>query len=429
MDNTHERLGFSGAWVYCPAQPEIAKQYPDEVSWYAEWGTLAHSMLETGLKRGVRPSSLIPPGEGKEYTTEHGHTFSYEDQLEMKECASETYDYVQERLQELIDKGDSPKLYSERKLFIRSTGRDDLGGTADVIIISSTSMEVIDLKTGKGTYVLPSIPQLKLCALGAIEDPDIDTDNVEQVILTISQPRYFSSDKHRHILTTKSELSEYLVSFVSPQADWTDDGNAPAIPTPEGCKYCPARKPGRCKALEQEVSRTITGKAVPIYDVTPDDINKFKEVVLYDNNKLSAVLDMIPLVTNFCKDLEEHAIDIILHGERIDGYKVIETKGRQSWKDSEEVAQLLHGTKIAKNAFKKTVKTPKQVMSLDPSKQLAEKLKPLIVPGKTSKKLVLDTMPGKSVAPIDQFKPVTQSEIDAVTKQESAVEELPDFLL
>jgi len=58
MPGVHERLGFSGNWIYCAAAPNRSEGLPDKTSYSADWGTQSHTLLENALMEGVSPVNI-----------------------------------------------------------------------------------------------------------------------------------------------------------------------------------------------------------------------------------------------------------------------------------------------------------------------------------------------------------------------------------
>jgi len=332
--------------------------------------------------------------------------------------------------------GENARLTPEQKVFIRHTGRSDLGGTADIVIHSPTEIEVIDYKSGIGIYVPPEVPQLKLCALGVLEVLPGDISLGTPVKLTIVQPRYPSGPPIRSIETTVAELQNYRDYTVAIRADMTDNPNVEGEPSEKACRFCAAKKTeyidgfnqSHCVEYDKAIVDSITGMFTPIQDVEPRMILKHQESVLYDNNALSKILLMLPVIRNYCDDLEEHAIEIIKKGEKVPLQKVIATSGRRGWLNPDDVDTALNRTAIKKTSYVSKLKTPKQIMDQKMSKDLRKKLEGLIGSSSGGVKLVHQDDPHKSIVP--DFQPIVENSPVSFTPitEDTSISDLPSFL-
>lgn len=151
---THARLSPSARhrWGACPQAPRQEAKYPDRPSGPAAIdGTHSHTLLETCLKNNVSPSEFI----GKEMEDHEGKFVVDSERAERIEVALR---YIVERQLAL---GPSCRVYIETKcdpspLF----GRDDLGGIADVVLISDDVIEGIDYKDGLAPVRAENNPQM-----------------------------------------------------------------------------------------------------------------------------------------------------------------------------------------------------------------------------------------------------------------------------
>jgi len=208
----------------------------------------------------------------------------------------------------------------------------------------------------------------------------------------------------------------------------TDNPNAVGTVT-VGCKKCAGRHV--CQYRDDAVATALTGPAeipeamLTTMGVTEMAIRSNQDVVVYDNDRLSQVLTLVPVIRDYCDALEEHAQDIIMKGEQVTGYKVVASAGRTKWLDEDGVKEALNKTRISKNAFTQKLKTPKQVLALNPSAGLKKKLEGLIGKSDGGKVLVMNSDPRESLAPAFEVIP-------AIVQEQNPIEapaEFPAFLL
>jgi len=370
----------------------MVEGFGDEESPEIEFGNVSHAILESLLMG----ENL--PGEDSAKPEENA-------------CARVAFDYVQERWQAMGTEGTT--CLTESKVSI--DGHADLWGSADVILYNEDVLEIIDLKTGVGTYVDETTSgQLKAYAQGAIETLKIFP---KEIRLTIVQPRYWGNeDKIRTLVTTLGDLAAWTANILIPAAIATDNPIAEGTAT-ERCKHCAGRH--TCEYRDRAVASSLV--ADPLIQSTMEveemDIRSNKDAVIYDNERLSEILMMLPVIREYCTSLEEHALEILMKGEKVPGYKVVASGGRSNWLNTDDVEAAIHGTRISKDAHKQVLKTPKQILALKPSSGLKKKLEGLIGHSDGGRKLALESSKGESIVPA----------FDAVPQQETPAE-LPAFL-
>ena len=169
--SAHAKFSPSAAhrWLRCPGSYDLTKDIPNTSSAAADEGTLAHEVLEHCLNNEVLPT---------EY---------YTDDATMAEYLDEVYLYVMMRKAEL-----EATLFAELKVDPDVDGDGDCWGTADVVLVGSGVVEIIDLKYGAGQFVsVVRNEQLELYALGALNHPAVTelANDIETVITTNAQPR------------------------------------------------------------------------------------------------------------------------------------------------------------------------------------------------------------------------------------------------
>ena len=399
----HARLSLShtDTWLVCAAWPRMVEGFDDEESPEIEFGNVSHGLLEN-LLLGKSPDDFTPSEE--------------------LACAMIAYDYVQKRWAEMGF--DETTCLAEAH--VGNPARDDLWGSADVVLFDGSELEIIDLKTGAGTYVDEQTSgQLMNYALAAIETFELNPTTIK---LTIVQPRYWGNEAPiRTREVSRGDLAAWSANIMLPAAAATDDPNAPGTASVK-CKRCAGRH--TCQYRDAAVADALEGHHptdTTTMEVQESMIRANQDAVIYDNERLSEVLMLIPVIRDYCDSLEEHAKEIIMKGERVSGYKVVAAGGRSKWLDEDAVKDALNKTQVNKNAYKHVLKTPKQVLSLVPktNKKLAKKLEDLIGTGSGSLKLVLESEKGESAAPqFDAIPPILQEQNPVETTAE-----LPAFLL
>ena len=303
----HALLSASSAhrWLACPASAMAAEAYPNEQTEFTREGTLAHEVAEVVAREKLRPET------GRD-------GFAPDVTQEMLECAAGYRDYIQEQT-----KSDSAVVLLEQRVDFSPWVPEGFG-TCDCIILQDDTMTVIDYKYGQGVPVnAEGNPQLRLYALGALNDYGIAVD-VQKVEMHIYQPRInnVSADT-----ITAVELLEWAEKTVRPIAQKAAKGKGGYCAGPH-CRFCPHA--GRCR----ELTKTCT-EFVETHDLRV-------AVPVLAPHEVADVLRMLPLISLWAKRVNAQAMDTLLGGGAIPGYKVVEGKqGNRQWLDELKVAEAL----------------------------------------------------------------------------------------
>lgn len=303
----HALLSASSAhrWLACPASAVAAEAYPNEQTEFTREGTMAHEVAEVVAREKLRPET------GRD-------GFAPDVTQEMLECAAGYRDYIQEQT-----KSDSAVVLLEQRVDFSPWVPDGFG-TCDCIILQDDTMTVIDYKYGQGVPVsAEGNPQLRLYALGALNDYGFAVD-VQKVEMHIYQPRInnVSSDT-----ITAAELLEWAEKTVKPIAQKAAKGKGGYSAGPH-CRFCPHA--GRCR----ELTKTCT-EFVETHDLRV-------AVPVLAPHEVADVLRMLPLISLWAKRVNAQAVETLLGGGTIPGYKVVEGKqGNRQWLDELKVAEAL----------------------------------------------------------------------------------------
>ena len=294
----------SARWLACPASAVASEAYPSQDTAYTREGTLAHEVAEANvrLKLGL-PAKELPKGEFP---------------AEMLRCADEYAAFVQEH----ITDPSATVLLEQRVDF--SDWVPDGFGTCDCILIQGSTMTVIDYKYGAGVKVdAGGNTQLMLYALGALNDYGIAYD-IEDVEMYIFQPRMDNISVMKDKASTVRHWADTVVKKVAEMAIHGKGGYHPG----RHCQFCPHA--GRCRSLSAQCREFVETRQ-----------GKMKVEVLAPF-EIAEVLRMEPMITIWLKAVKERALNSMLSGEAVPGYKVVEGKlGNRKWRDDMEVLSTL----------------------------------------------------------------------------------------
>lgn len=314
----HAILSASGAsrWMACPPSARLEQGFENKTSIYAEEGTLAHELGELGLRLKLgeitnrkykgRVNKLIKDNE-----------FYSKDMPDYVEIYT---GICMEKVSEAKETTPDAVFKVEQRLNFSEWVPEGFG-TGDFVIIADGTMEICDLKYGKGVQVsAANNTQMRLYALGAISEFGFLYD-IEKVRMTIIQPRLdsISSDE-----ISVDELLEWANDKVKPIAELAFKGEG-EFSAGDHCKFC--RAEGACRA------RADKNMELAKYD--------FQKPATLDNNDISFILSRIDELVNWASDIKEYALNEALKGEEFDGFKVVEGRSNRKWSDEKAVGNIL----------------------------------------------------------------------------------------
>lgn len=332
--SAHSKWSASGfeQKMLCPGSMVLQAGAPDDTSVYAAEGTAAHQVLTWALTEG-RPASAYV---GREITAD-GYTF--EVSPEMAEHVQVCIDYVRDVAGE-----DGIVFVDQRVNYARFLGvpEADAWGTLDVAILLGDEIIVLDFKYGQGVAVIATWnPQLILYALGVLWGYSMAAD-FARVRLVISQPRV------RRAASEWDTSVDELIHWADTQAKQTIQDCAEAAngrvseylsPGEKQCRFCRAK--ATCPALRDEVAFTVA----EVQPASPDEFRTIEPANEDDADWISAALDKVDMIEDWCKAIRAEAEKRLLAGDEVPGYKLVAGKrGARQWSDASAVEEYLRKT-------------------------------------------------------------------------------------
>lgn len=315
----HALLSASGAsrWMACTPSARLEEQFENKTSEYAKEGTLAHDLGELKLRRELEGLS----------------TRSYNSKLKKIQendlYTADMPDYVDIYVETCLEKVSEAKATTPDALF-KIEQRLDFSewvpegfGTGDFVVIADGTMEVCDLKYGKGVPVSANNnKQMMLYALGAISEFSFLYD-IEKVRMTIIQPRL---DNISTFEVTVEDLLKWAEEFVKPRAELAIKGEGEFC-AGDHCKFCRAKAVCRARAdKNMELAQ---------YD--------FQKPNTLDNNDIAYILSKVDELVKWAGDIKDYALEQALQGEEFEGFKVVEGRSNRKWTNEDDVAKILTG--------------------------------------------------------------------------------------
>lgn len=318
MPEVHAKLSASGAhrWINCPGSVVLEENFEDQGSEYAKEGTLAHSVAELKLQKYFMKG--IGPKKFKAAMDKFKESEYWQD--EMDKYTDLYFDEIKKRA---LAFKDLPYVNIEERVNFSNWVPEGFG-TCDCIMIYGDTMQVIDLKYGKGVPVSPEEnPQLMLYGLGAYNAYSMFYD-IKNIRLTIIQPRLDS------ILDWELSIDD-LLKFgekIKPIADEAYHGSK-KLKEGEHCRFCKAKS--RCPARASKMFEAVE-ELKPVMK---------KDLALISNEDISKYLKESIGLIDWIKDLEDEALKSILAGEEIPGYKAVEGRSNRAFADQDKAFEIL----------------------------------------------------------------------------------------
>lgn len=335
MSDVHARLSASGAhrWINCPPSVALEENFPEKTSAYAEEGTQAHAIAEQKLT-----NKLVLKNRKKT---------KCEDK-DMDQYTDEYVNYCVEVFNGCKKYCKDPTICVEERLDFSDYVPGGFG-TGDCCIIADNTLHVIDLKYGKGVPVsAENNPQLRLYGLGAIKAYEMMYD-FDTVVLHIMQPRLDNISIEENKV---EDLKRWAEEVVVPAAKLASVGEGD-FHSGNHCQFCKAK--AVCKARAD-------------YYLALDRFDNIDPRVLHDED-LQEVLVKADSLKKWADDVKEYALEQILEGNEIPGYKAVEGRSIRVITDPNKVSEVL----LQKGFAETMIYKPKELVTLTALEKLVGK--------------------------------------------------------
>lgn len=339
----HALLSASAAhrWMKCTAAPLYEAQFPSETSEYALEGTLAHSVCELFARKRFTVMST------RKYNSELKKL--QENPLFKPEMLATAETYLN-YLREVYERYDgAPHVNVEVRVDLTDYVPDGFG-TCDCIIIGGDTLHITDYKHGQGVVVdAEDNPQMMLYALGALKRyMPVFGDKIKNVSMAIVQPRITQDVKESRL--SVDELLAWGENVVKPLAQKAYSGSGEFCAGAH-CKFCRGRAvcPARAKlntAVEEFKDCVTPDKAKDPLD--PDSRKMLGLPPVLTDAEVGDLLTRGAGLVEWYENLREYALQAILSGKTIPGYKVVEGKSIRAFRDTDAALQTLLDSGVEK---------------------------------------------------------------------------------
>ena len=296
----HALLSASSAdrWLNCHQSVRLTEHIGSSTSPSAQAGTVAHALAELKLNNWFK---------GAELSLDSIKESAYYD----KEMEDYTDEYVNYIIEQQAEMGDATWVEFEKRVDFDKWVPSGFG-TCDTVLCNNEVLHIIDLKYGVGVPVKAyENPQLKLYALGAYDNLSF-LYGFEKIKVTIAMVRLEYFDTYE---LTVDELLDWANHTVKPAAELAYKGKGD-ICAGSWCRWCKIRKTCRTRA-----NWLLKGTEQSLEELTRDEI--------------SELLQKTKELTNWCKDLEEWAVEEIMEGREVPGWKIVEGRAKRKIEDEE----------------------------------------------------------------------------------------------
>lgn len=341
----HALLSASSAhrWLHCPPSAKLTAGVTEAPSEAALQGTAAHALAEHKLRRALKQQSKRPVSK-------------YEDD-EMNTHTDDYVAYVLEQYEQAKQVTSGAVIYIEQHLDFSNVVPGGFG-TGDCLIVADGTLHVIDLKYGLGVLVEAEWnPQMMLYAIGALALFDALYD-IEQVALTIFQPRRENVSTWTISVT---ELNKWAEQTLKPAAELAANGEGKFC-AGSWCQFC--KIASTCRARAEANLELAKFEFAPPAELSPAEVAK--------------VLAKIPELTRWASDVHDYALVQALSGERYEGFKLVAGRSIRKYTDETAVAEAAKDAGY-RDIYKRSLLTITAMEKLMGKKHFSEILGNLVV--------------------------------------------------
>lgn len=416
----HARLGASSShrWMACPGTIRASQGLQGIATDYQREGTAAHRLLEGALVEAVMKrdwEGWLATIEAVNVQDPDESWVMWDVDDEMIAGVSLTVETVIGRARMLRENAEEPYLVSvetERTFDLAPLNPPEpMFGTTDAVVAAPRSIELFDLKYGRGVVVeVLDNSQLRTYVVGAIVDAgmkaspevweqvdnhrlshtkdgvttalDVGLSLFDSIAITIIQPR--APHIHGPVRTeylTPAQVREFARDLLA-AARKTQEDDAPFIPG-EHCKFCPAK--GFCPALAKR-AQAIAAAAFDAEPVQEMPAVMTKTVERLSIEEIAKTMSALPIVEEWIRAVKQRVLAELNRGVRVPGWKLVAKRGKRHWVNADQAAHDLIAMGLdALDVYEPAVmKSPAQIEKLIGRGRLPKEMAVLVSNGATT---------------------------------------------
>ena len=258
----------------------------------------------------------------------------------MDERTDQYCDEVMRVCRERYDSGQDVRVVIEEPYDMLLCDDIHCRGRADCIIFTPTTLDVIDLKSGRGALVSAyRNPQMMVYALAGL---DLCADADPEIRLTIIQPALHNISTAS---ITRAELLVWRDEHLIPAARQTVEGTG-SYHVGDHCRFCPVRPTCRARA-EQMQSYVASARHDPTSPTLAlDDV--------------AALLEGADHYKAWVDDIRKWATDEAMAGGQVPGYKLIIPHNRRR-QFADEQAVVDAAREVGIDPYKRVLQSPREI--------------------------------------------------------------------
>jgi hypothetical protein len=323
--------------MHCPASVHLCEELApeEETSEYAAEGTEAHSLAEWKLHHDILKDTKKRKPKGQYYSQE----------------MEDATDYYRDEIIEIMHSAaGSPLLLVEQSYGMEPWIPKGFG-TSDAVVIIGKSLHVIDLKYGKGVQIdAPNNSQLRCYAIGTLSLVEGVYD-IDQVVTHIIQPRL---DHVSEEIISVNDLKDWADNVLQPaaKAAWANSDEQHAG---DWCRFC------RIRAICREREKDALEEA-------RQDFAEEKDPATLSDDEIGAALEAAEKLSKWLEDVKKYALDQLLEGHPIKGWKAVEGRSIRKYSDDLAVEKALEAA-----GYERAVITETKLLGISAMEKLVGK--------------------------------------------------------
>jgi hypothetical protein len=298
----------------------------------ADEGTSAHKLLEICLRKRQHPEKY----RGKK-------VLGLKIDSHVIDNVGQAFDYV-------IDVADRIKGEIHTEVALHIEFLED-GGTADVVVIGSNEVHVMDFKYGRGVVEVvengePN-KQLMLYLIGARLYFGLGLSKILENHIHVVQPRASHPEgparSHKVDYKTIKEFHKTTLATIND----INEGNTVYAPGKPQCDWCP--KKATCPALAKACAKELRAEFSDL--ISPKPMKSLADNDSLTDDEVGHILSKMPLIYSWMAALEARGLSVLLSGKKLKGFKLVKGKSNRYWDNEDAVKKTFQKLGLSEDDY------------------------------------------------------------------------------